>query len=183
MVRYTPSRTYITAAAVAMGMAAFSAWCAWSWWPAAIPTVLLIASAGVVFWLAARPAVEVDEYCLRIRDRSIPWTSIRRVDQTNWISPMVVDLTMADRFRLRIVYPGDAAHSARLLETIQKNSRLALLNGIPHAKIYGEPIDQQPPVGRTMPSPRYRLLNEDDEAEVERLYQKLKTAGRLDPDK
>lgn len=183
MVRFTPSRTYITACAVALGMAAFSAWCAWTWWPALIPTVLLVMSAGVVFWLATRPAIEVDGESLKIRDRVIPWDTIRRVDQTNWVSPMVLDLTTADRLQLRIVYPGDSAHSTQLLETIQKNARRALLNGIPHAQIYGEPIDQAPPVERTLPSPRYRLLNDEDEAEVERLYQKLKTAGRLDPDK
>ena len=183
MVRFTPSRTYITACAVAMGMAAFCAWCALTWWPAAIPGGLLVLSAGVVFWLATRPAIEVDQTHLKVRDRVIPWTSIRRVDQTNWISPMVLNLTTADRLALRIIYPGDAAHSAQLLETIQKNSRHALLNGIPHAQIYGEPIDQQPPVERVPPAPRYRFLNEDDEAEVERLYQKLKTAGRLDTDK
>jgi hypothetical protein len=183
MGRFTPSRTYITACAVALGMAAFSAWCAWTWWVAAIPAFLLLASASLVFWLAVRPAVEVDERGLKIRDRSVPWSTVRRVDQTNWISPMVLDLTLADRSRLRIIYPGDSGKSAELLELIQKYSRYALLNGIPHAQIYGEPIDQQPPVERASSTPRYRLLNEDDEAEVERLYQKLRTAGRLDPDK
>jgi hypothetical protein len=184
MVRFTPSRTYITACAVALGMAAFSAWCAWTWLPALIPTVLLLVSAGGVFWLATRPAIEVDEQNLKIRDRVIPWSAIRRVDQTNWISPMVLHLTTADRLNLRIIYPGNPVQSSQLLEIIQRNARNALLNGIPHAQIYGEPIDQAPPVERThSPAPRYRLLNEEDEAEVERLYQKLKTAGRLDPDK
>ena len=30
------------------------------------------------------------------------------------------------------------------------------------------------------PSPRYRILRPEDEAEVERLYQRLKTVGNLD---
>jgi hypothetical protein len=32
-----------------------------------------------------------------------------------------------------------------------------------------------------MPSPRYPLLRPEDEAEVERLYQRLKAVGHLDP--
>lgn len=187
MVRYTPARTYLIATAVALGMACFCGWWGWNWnwWWSAIPAVLFLVSAGGVGWLATRPAILVSPDFLKIRDREIPWDSIRRVDQTNWISPMVLDLTLADSFRLRIIYPGDSAHTSALLETIQKNSRRALLNGIPHAQIYGEPIDQQPPVQqrRALATPRYRLLTEEDEAEVERLYQKLKAAGRLDPDK
>ena len=30
------------------------------------------------------------------------------------------------------------------------------------------------------PAPRYRILRPEDEAEVERLYQRLKTVGNLD---
>jgi hypothetical protein len=34
---------------------------------------------------------------------------------------------------------------------------------------------------RQLTSPRYQLLRSDDEAEVERLFQRLKTVGHLDP--
>jgi hypothetical protein len=34
---------------------------------------------------------------------------------------------------------------------------------------------------RQLPSPRYQLLRPEDEAEVERLFQRLKTVGHLDP--
>jgi hypothetical protein len=183
MERYSPSRTYYTATAVALGMAAFSFWCALSWWPAYIPVVLLVASGALTLWLATRPAIEVLESGLLAQGRSIGWKSIRRVDQTNWISPMVVYLTLADGTRLRILYPGEPRRSNELLETILKNSTRAKLNGIPHAQIYGPTLDPMPPAPRVTPAPRYRLLTEEDEAEVERLYQKLKAAGRLDPDK
>jgi len=33
---------------------------------------------------------------------------------------------------------------------------------------------------RQLASPRYQLLRPDDEAEVERLFQRLKTVGHLD---
>ena len=33
---------------------------------------------------------------------------------------------------------------------------------------------------RKQPAPRYRVLRPEDEAEVERLYQRLKTVGNLD---
>lgn len=183
MLRFSPSRTYLTAAAVALGMAVFSAWCAWSWWPAAIPAVLLLASAGLVLWLGLRPAVEIGDTVLRVGSQEVPWDTVRRVDQTNWISPMVLNLAMADGSRMRIVFPGDAISSNQLLELIQKRARHALLNGIPHAQIYGEVEKRPETTAPPLPAPRYRILTEEDEAEVERLYQRLRTAGRLDPDK
>ena len=39
------------------------------------------------------------------------------------------------------------------------------------------------PDRRQLPPPRYRLLRPDDEAEVEKLYQRLKTVGHLDQKK
>jgi hypothetical protein len=34
---------------------------------------------------------------------------------------------------------------------------------------------------RALPSPRYKLLRAEDEAEVERLFHQLKTVGHLEP--
>lgn len=178
--RFTPARTYLTAAAVALGLAVFSGWCAYRWLPAAIPAVLFVASAAGVLWLGLRPAIEVTEEALKPGKRTIAWREVRRVDQTGWISPMVVDLTLADQTRIRLIYPGETSESNRLLRIIQQRSTGALINGVPYRQIFGE-TPQAPPA--KMSSPRYRLLTEDDEAEVERLYHKLRSAGRLDPEK
>ena len=180
MMRFGPSRTYLSAAAVAFGLAAFSGWCARNWAPAAIPAVLFVASAGLVLYLGTRPVIEVRDSGLLIGSRKMLWGEIRRVDQTGWISPLAVDLTLAGGDRLRVLYPGSVESCNQLLRLLQQSSTQALLNGIPYRQVWGETVRQAAP---PEPAPRYRLLNEDDEAEVERLYQKLKTAGHLDSDK
>ncbi len=152
-----------------------------SWWPAAIPAVLFAVSAGLVLWLGVQPAIELTEADLRAGNRTIEWAEIRRVDQTGWISPMVAYLTLADGSRLRLLYPGETEQSNRLLRMIQQRAVKALINGVPHRQIFGEPEGEAP--RKAEAAPKARLLTEEDEAEVERLYQKLRTAGRLDPEK
>lgn len=181
MIRFTPARTYLTASAVAFGMAAFSAWCAWRWLPAAIPAVALTVMGAGVLWLALRPVIGISDTHLHIGARKIGWSEIRRVDQTGWASPLVADLTLADQSRVRLIYPGETEVSARLLRLIQQRSHLALINGVPFRKIFGEPSRAK--AREALASPSYRLVNEDDEADIERMYQRLRTAGRLDPEK
>jgi hypothetical protein len=179
--RFTPSRTYLSSAAVAFGLAAFSAWCGLNWWPAFIAAGLFLMGGGLTFYMAMRPAIEVSEAGLAAGKTVIDWLDVRRVDQTGWISPMVVDLTLVNRKKVRLIYPGETANSNRLLRVIQQRCSLALINGVPWRRIFGAPAPEaEKPV---LPSPRYRLLTEDDEAEVERLYHQLRTAGRFDTDK
>ena len=179
--RFAPARTYLTAAAVALGLAVFSGWCAYRWLPAAVPCVLFVMSAGAVLWLGLQPVITVTEGELRTSKRVIAWKDVRRVDQTGWISPMVVDLTLADRTSVRLIYPGETERSNELLRIIQQRSTGSLINGVPYKQIFGETSQTAQAV--KMSSPKYRLLTEEDEAEVERLYQKLRAAGRLDPEK
>jgi len=184
MIRFVPTRLYFSSAAVALGLTAFSAWCATSWLPAVVPAILFLASAALILTLAFQPILEVHESHLVIGKRLIPWRDIRRVDQTGWAAPLVIYITLSSREKIRVVYPGDMATSNKLLSLIQQYSAMALINGVPYRQIFGDPV---PAAGegdqRQSGSPRYRLLNEEDEAEVERLYQKLKTAGHLDPEK
>lgn len=180
MIRFAPSRLYLTSAAVALGLAVFSGWCATNWLPAIIPAILFLASAALVLTLALQPIIEVHEAHLAIGKRILPWRDIRRVDQTGWAAPLVVYLTLADSSRVRLLYPGDMETANKLLSLVQQNCALALINGVPYRQIFGEPVSEQQ---ERRPAPRVRLLTEEDEAEVERLYQKLKTAGHLDPEK
>ena len=180
MIRFHPTRVYLLSAAVALGLAVFSGWWATAWLPAVIACILFLASAALVLTLALQPAIEIREDVLAIGKREIRWERIRRVDQTGWVAPLVLYLTLSDGGRVRLIYPGDMETSNRLLSLIQQNSSLALINGVPYRQIFGEPVS---PVKPPLPAPRYRVLTEEDEAEVERLYQKLKTAGHLDPEK
>ena len=50
---------------------------------------------------------------------------------------------------------------------------------MPYGQFWGHTLPVAP-AREKLPSPRYKLLREEDEAEVERLYHRLKTVGRLD---
>lgn len=177
MARFSPSRIYPIAALAGLFMTGFSAWVALRWWPAWIPTGLLFLGALGALWIALRPALEVNDSHLVVGRRTIAWEDVRRVDQTNWITPMVVDLTLREGPRLRVIYPGLRDNCGLLLRLIQQRAAQALINGVPHRRIFGDPPRPKP---EKVTAPRPRFLSDEDEAEVERMLHILKTAGRLD---
>ncbi|MBI4876798.1 MAG: DUF3093 family protein [Acidobacteria bacterium] len=178
MTRYSPSRHYVPAGWIALGLTAFSAWCASQWLLASIAAGLFLASAGALFFLSFRPTIEIRDTRLVVGKRSIPWNEIRRVDRTGWVSPLIVHLTLADARRLTLIYPGDLDSAGSLLRQLQRGAREALLDGVPHRRFWRH---TGPGAGaREAAKARYPLLRPEDEVEVERLYQRLKTVGRLD---
>ncbi|MFN7995861.1 MAG: hypothetical protein U0Q18_19775 [Bryobacteraceae bacterium] len=179
MTRYTPARHYLTFGIVAVALGAFSAWLGLDWAPAFIPAGLFLLSAAVLLVLAFRPAVEIHEGYLAAGKRIVPWMDIRRLDRTGWISPLIVRMTLFDDSHLLLIYPGDLDSCNSLLRHLRRLSRDALIDGIPYRQYWGEVL--APGADRKqIPPPRYRLLRPEDEAEVERLYQRLKTVGNLD---
>jgi hypothetical protein len=111
--------------------------------------------------------------------RIIPWVDIRRLDRTGWISPLIVRITLFDDSRLVLVYPGDLDSCNSLLRHLRRLSRDALIEGIPYRQYWGEVLAAGTERKPAAP-PRYRILKPEDEAEVEWLYQRLKTVGHLD---
>ena len=179
MTRYTPARYYLWFGVVALALTVFSGWLGWSWAWALIPTGLSLLTAAALFAMAFHPAVEVHEGYLSVGKRHIPWMDIRRLDRTGWISPLVVRLTLYDDTRLLLLYPGDLDSCNSLLRHLRRCATDALIDGIPYRQYWGELL--APGIERRqVPSPRYRILRPEDEAEVERLYQRLKTVGNLD---
>lgn len=178
--RYVASRHYLWAGLLAWALAAFSGWVAINWAPAVIALVLFLASSGTLVFLALRPPVEIRENHLVIGNRAVLWTDIRRLDRTGWLSPLIVRITLFDDSRFFLIYPGDLDSASSLLRHLRRCSREALIDGVPYRQFWG---DELPAVsGRAKSSsPRYRLLRPEDEAEVEWLYQRLKTVGRIDP--
>ncbi|MCC7153355.1 MAG: DUF3093 family protein [Bryobacterales bacterium] len=180
MSRFAPSRIYLIAAAVALGLAVFFGWFALGWAPAWIACGLFGVTGTALMLLALRPVIEVGDSALAVGGRVIEWRRIRRVDRTGWISPLVVDLTLDDESRVRIIYPGDVQESGRLFHLLRQYSTQALIDGVPSVKPWeGRPKEAAPK--QTIVRAKVRLMSEEDEAEIERLYQKLKIAGRLDP--
>ena len=181
--RYRSSRRYYAMALFALAGAVASGFASLRWptaslaasLPAWIATGLLALSGVCVMVLALRPAIEIHETYLRIGRLAIPWNAIRRLDQTGWNAPLAVYLTLAGGRRVLMVHPGGPDSSSGLLRHLRRYSREALLDGIPYSEFWGEA-----PAAMKQAPPRARLLSAEDEEEVERMFQRLKTAGRLE---
>jgi hypothetical protein len=177
---YRPARHYLPAAAVAFGLALFSVWCGWNWMPALLPAFLLLLSSALLAFLASRPPITIRENSWSIGDRSYSWSEVERLDSTAWRnSPLILKITLRQNRVVHIVYPGEPEAAGRLLRQMRRLARGARIEGLPYNQYWGEaPISAAEE--RSAETPRYRLLRAEDEAEVERLFQQLKSAGRLD---
>jgi hypothetical protein len=180
MTRYLPARHYLWFGVVAVVLAGLSGWLGTRLHTALIPAGLFLATAGLLFFMALRPAIEIHEGYLSLGSRIIPWMDIRRLDhRTGWIPLLIVRVTLFDDSCLLLVYPGDLDSCNSLLRHMRRLSREALIDGIPYRQYWGEAatlVSERKPV----PMPRYHVLRPEDESEVERLYQRLKTVGNLD---
>ena len=186
--RFIPARHYFSSALIAAILAVFSTVWGFRWWPSLIPAALFLFTSAALLYFASRPAVEIHEHWLRIGGNMIPWNEIRRLDATRWSNPLLVYLTLVDGQRIALVYPGDADAVNSLVRYIRRNARESLIDGVPYRQFWGEilpaPAVNPPTSSERKPvlaSPKYRMLRTEDEAEVERLFQRLKTVGHLDP--
>ncbi len=177
---------------------AFSAWTGLRWpatWTAA---ALFGATAAALIALLCRPTIEIHETHLQLGRRVIYWREIRRLDQTGWIAPLAVTLTLSNDRRVFLLYAGDLDSSTSLLRHLRRYSRNALLDGIPYRQAWGEPrkadLRKSEP-GKTQdprktpepgsahqapPAAHRPLLRPEEEAEIERMFRRLKSVGRLD---
>jgi hypothetical protein len=175
---YRPARQYLPAAAVALGLAIFSAWIGWNWLPAFIPAILLVLSSAFLAFLASRPPIIIRENSWSVGEQSFLWSEVESLDTTGWTTPMVLRIGLRGGRPFYLIYPGEPDRAGRLLRQMRRLARGARIEGIPYRQYWGEVAN--PAVDEAAPAPRYRVLRPEDEAEVERMYQRLKTAGRLD---
>ncbi len=186
MTRYMPAKHYLWWGLLALVFAGLCAWLEGRVFPplAAWPAASLFGvSAILLFAMVLRPGIEIHEGYLSVGKRVIPWMDIRRLDRTGWISPLIVRITLFDDARLLLIYPGDLDSCNSLLRHLRRLSRDALIDGIPYRQYWGELLAPAGTDRKQGPPPRYRILRPEDEAEVERLYQRLKTVGNLDQKK
>jgi len=183
LARFTPSRVYISLTLFAVCGAVFSAWNALRWTPSWIAAGLFAISALLMIAVTLRPAVEIHETHLAIGRMQIPWRDIRRIDQTGWNTPLAVMLTLRSQQRIMLLYPGDLDSSSSLLRHLRRFSREALLDGIPYREYWGEHITPEAASDKDAEAAapaRYPVLRAEDEEEVERLFQRLKSVGHLE---
>ncbi len=166
---------------------ALSVWIGLSWTPSWIAAALFALSAVALGATVMRPRIEIYETHLAVASRVIRWSEIRRVDQTAWRAPLIVNLTLADGERVRIVYPGVLESTRALLADLQRRSRQARIDDVPYRDFWAEAEPAVPPTITVAsaknagqgPS-RYPMLSPEDERDVERMFQKLKSAGRIE---
>ncbi len=179
MTRYLPAQHYLWFGVAAVVLALLSGYFGLAFAPALIPAGLFLLTSIFLFLMAFRPPVEIHEGYLSVGRRIIPWMDIRRLDRTGWISPLIVRITLFDDSRFTLLYAGDLDSCNSLLRHLRRLSRDALIDGIPYRQYWGEVL-AAPQDRKQSAAPRYRVLRPEDEAEVERLYQRLKTVGFLD---
>ncbi|MGA3098895.1 MAG: hypothetical protein ABSF25_20765 [Bryobacteraceae bacterium] len=177
---YKPTAHYLWFGILAVALGGISGWLGWNWRAPLcyVAGGLFLLTAAALLAMAARPLIEVSEGHLAIGKRVVPWMDIRRLDRTGWMSPLIARITLFDDSRVMLLYPGDLASCGGLLRELRRHSRDALIDGVPYRQYWGEVLPQSE--RKQAPPPRYRILRAEDEAEVERLYQRLKTVGNLD---
>ena len=179
MSRYVPSRSCLWTGLGACVMAALAAWIAWGWQPAMIGSVPLAAAGLALCYLGFRPPIELCADRMQIGRRAIRWTDIQGVDRLYIGFPLLVGLRLTTGRRVLLVFPGDRDSANSLLRNIRRMAKAALIEGRPYREFWGEAMPAVKERRRVAPE-RCRLLLPEDEAEVERLYQQLKAAGRID---
>jgi len=181
MTRYSPAQRYFWLGAAAVVLGGVVGFLGRGWSPVFLPAAFLfLLTAAALIVMAVRPSIEVNEGYLSIGKRHIPWMDIRRLDRTGWISPLIVRLTLYDDSRILLVYPGDLDSCNSLLRHLRRFSTDALIDGIPYRQYWGELLAPGAERRQIEPPLRYKVLRPEDEAEVERLYQRLKTVGNPD---
>jgi hypothetical protein len=177
---YQPSRLYARAGWIAVGSSAACIFCGLRVPLAFIPGGLCALAAVVLFWLSVRPVIRVGENQFNIGDRAIAWREVREINSSRLVSPLVLSLKLTNSRRKLLIFPGEASRIAHLIAQLRKNALLATFDGVAYrdfwtwASVAGLPGDapvlEQP----------VRMLTPDEEDEIERMYQTLKTDGRLD---
>ncbi|HZS57018.1 MAG TPA: hypothetical protein VFA65_21615 [Bryobacteraceae bacterium] len=177
---YQPSRLYARAGWIAVAGTVVCILCGLRAPLAFIPGGLCIATAGVLFWLSVRPVIRVGENQFNIGERAIAWREVREINSSRFVSPLVLWLKLTNSRRKVLIYPGEPERIAHLIAQLRKNSQLATFDGVAYrdfwtwASLTGLPGDA-PVLDQPV-----RMLTQDEEDEIERMYQTLKTDGRLD---
>ena len=177
---YQPSRLYARVGWVAVAGSAACILCGLRAPLAFIPALLCALTAGGLCWLSTRPAIRIGETQFNIGERAIAWREVREINSSRFVSPLILKLKLTNSRRKVLVFPGEPERIARLMYQLRRNSHLALFDGVAYRDywtwtsltgLHGESQTMEQPV---------RMLSSEDEDEIERLYQKLKTVGRLD---
>ncbi len=177
---FVPSRLYARVGWAALAGSLISILCGFRAPLAFIPGFLCAVTAAALCWLAHRPAVRVSETQFNIGERAVAWREVREINSSRFLSPLILKIKLTNSRHAMLIYPGEPERIEQLLFQLRRSSHLATFDGVAHRDYWTwqsmngarseNPVLEQP----------VRMLSADDESEIERLYQKLKTVGRLD---
>ncbi|MGH9581664.1 MAG: hypothetical protein ACRD4O_01860 [Bryobacteraceae bacterium] len=186
---YWPSRLYARLAWAALaGSAVCALFVLRAPW-AGIPSGLCAITAAGLFWLASRPEIRMGDSQFNIGERAIAWREVREINSSRLVSrlvvsPLVLNLKLTNSRRKALVFPGEPEQIARLMFQLRKNSFLASFDGVPFRKYWAcSSVDASKPQQAETSEPPVHVVSADDEEEIERMYQKLKSVGRIDSKK
>jgi len=147
---------------------------------ALIPGLAFAAIAAALFWLASRPPIRIGETQFNIGERAIAWREVREINRSRFVSPLVLRLRLTNSRQKVLIYPGEPESVQRLLTGLRRNSQLATFDGVTYRDYWTWCTLNSPEGHNPLLAQPVRMFSAEDEAEVERLYQKLKAVGRLD---
>ena len=177
---FVPSRLYARVAWAALAGVLVSVLCAFRAPLALIPALLCGLTAALLFWFAKRPPILVGENQFHIGDRCVAWREIKEVNTSRFVSPLILKIKLTNARYARLVYPGEPERIEQLLFQLRKNSHLATFDGVAYRDYWTWlTLNSADAENQVLEQPT-AMLSREEEDEVERLYQKLKTVGRLD---
>jgi hypothetical protein len=183
--RFSRSSQYAWLALCATAGALFSAWVGLSSPLCLVPGALFALSAGALFCVWAQPSIDIYETHVAIGRRTTAWTEIASIEHMGWVVPLVVRIATVRGERWLVVFPGTKDSGIDLLNWLRRMPRGAQIDGVSYREFWGEASRLASKTDTTaeekesvLPTPR--LLLPEDERDVERMYQRLKSVGHLE---
>jgi hypothetical protein len=185
---FLPSRQYARVGWAALAGSLVCVLCGFGAPLAFIPALLCASTAAAIFWLAARPPIRLGDTQFNVGERCIAWREVREINRSRFnnagfVSPLILHFKLTNGRYKFLIYPGDPDRVERLQKALRKRSHLASFDGVPYREfwMWNDPTgEDERPALPPAPAPPVHLFSREDEEEIERLYQKLKTVGRLD---
>jgi hypothetical protein len=177
---FVPSRLYARVGWAALAGSLVCVLCGFRAPLAFIPGLFCALTAAALFWLAARPPIRIGQTQFNIGERAIAWREVREINRSRFLSPLIVKIKLTNSRKKILVFPGEPERIERLMFELRKHSEMATFDGVAYRDYWiwlslsgakGDTSTLDQPV---------RMLSADEEDEIERMYQKLKTVGRLD---
>lgn len=177
---FVPSRLYARAGWFGLAGAAICVACGLHAPFAFIPGFLCCVTSACLFLLASRPQIVVEEAQMVVGSRTISWREVREVNSTRLVSPLVLRLKLTNNRKKLLIFPGEPERISKLLYQIRRSSLLATFDGVSYKDYWtwssmGMLRGSQAPVDQPV-----RMISQEDEEEIERLYRQLKSVGHLD---